>query len=418
MFFPFIVQLVLSLFFEPGKLTLKFESLVLQIPPVHAALPALEMTIAEYFYKSIFPLANPTPEELNFTKDAIATLVRLIQPLNLILGRPQDPELEKLLRDYDTITQCRIKLQMEAPMEVISAPLPPQPELPVVHALPPVIKESSAPLHVIPGPIVHTAPIVPHVVEIVEPNRQLASRPSISDPRTLPQYCQANIDLLYKNLTHRCSTCGLRFKTGEDLSAHLDWHYFERTSHLGRQSGRGSKLQRQWYLSAQEWVETNGGTTGQLKNDESKVSSGSAPKDGSEASGVSEKRVVRINDGEHEVQVICKACGDEIDQPEYDEKGWFYPNTVRAEDGTLYHEKCAPQLQQQSISQSTQSLVASSDSNIANNSSSMYPEAQTPIANRTKKRAHEDDVGDSQQEDGFDELMVSSPQTKKQKTAE
>ena len=327
-------------------------------------------------------MASPTQEELNFTKDSLATLVRLMQPLNATLGRPQDPELETLLQNYDVILQCRRKLQEEGPTEVISEHAEPS----LVSALPEPPMEPAVTYH-------QTTIQAPHLKEIEPPQRTIPARPSISDPRTLPQYCQANIDLLYQSMTHRCSTCGLRFKTSDELSAHLDWHYFERTSHLGRQSGRGSKLQRQWYLSAKEWAETNGGTTGQLKSDDSKVSTVSTKEGAEEVS--SGKTIVRINSGEHETQVICKACGDEIEQPEYDENGWFYPNTVRAADGSLHHEKCAP-APQLPLSHSTQSLIASTDSQLA-----------TP---NNKKRAH----GNADEETEFDELMVS-PQAKKQK---
>lgn len=370
---------------EAGKLTRKFVSLLVQLPPASASLPTLELTIADYFYKSIFPLATPTQEELNFTKDSLATLVRLLQPLNAILGRPQDPEQETLLQNYDVILQCRRKLQEEGPTDAPTEVSLPQPDAVISRQLPSVNVDPSIPSHTIQAPIQNHAPTAPRQVENDAPRRASAPRPTISDPRTLPQYCQANIDLLYQNMTHRCSTCGLRFKTGEELSAHLDWHYFERTSHLGRQSSRGSKLQRQWYLSTKEWIETNGGTTGQLKNEEPKVSS-SASKEGAET-GSSERNIVHIPNGEQAEQSICKACGDEIEQSEYNETdGWFYPRTIRGADGTLYHEKCAPA--------PATILTESTDSHIPN----------TP---NSKKRTHDDEAE-------FDELMVS-PDAKKQK---
>jgi hypothetical protein len=350
------------------------------IPPAVAQLPAIEASIVQFLYKNIMPLERPTPDQLLYNRDAVVSLSKLLLPLNTKLGRPHDPEVDKLIHEYDKIEAMRIQLQNE-PLtngtEVISPPPGPLPMPPEIH-------------HPIPAPIDpnHMHPKQQHIQAHEElPTRPSSSKPSVSDPRTLSNYFQPNIDMLYKNMTHRCATCGLRFKTNEELAAHLDWHYFERTSHLGRQSGRGVKLQRQWYISAKEWIETNGGTTGQVKQEKTDATSQQAT-----GEGESQKQIVRISDAEHEDQAICGACGDEIDQPEYDDSGWFYPNTIRSSDGTLYHAKCAPQ---QVVS------LASSSSALHNSNDASSP---------SKKRSHPED-------DTFDELMVS-PDAKRAKIQE
>jgi hypothetical protein len=338
-------------------------------------------------YKAILPLAQHSIDELNFTKDSLAQLVKLLHPLNTKLGRPHDPEVDKLLQEYDLVYQMRQKLQNEPITEPITTN-------------PPVIPDAYP--HIPPQPITmdprhHATPFVePHIYqapsphpppkEVEKPRTSSAPRPTISDPRTLSQYSQANIDMLYNNLKHRCSTCGLRFKTTEELATHLDWHYFERTSHIGRQGNRGIKLQRQWYLSAKEWVETNGGTTGQAVEEKTTVKT-------KELNGEakSEKKIVRISDAEHDHQAMCHACGDDIDQPEYDEFGWFYPNTLKGPDDHLYHVKCAP------------------ESFVTLNSSTNNLSQSTEIGSPNKKRPHEEET--------FDELVVT-PEAKRAKLEE
>jgi hypothetical protein len=319
-----------------------------QLPSGSEKLPEIELQIAQYFYMSIFPLASPTVDELNFTKDSLAVLMRLMIPLNVTLGRAQDPEIVGLLSQYDIVVQVRQKVSdgsfvsesMEANQSHPSSSSSHGAQHTFTSPGPSPNDEHLNGSHL--GEYTHrSASPQPPTMEGAD-SRSSSVRPSISEPRTLSTYNKSAIDSLYKDLPHRCSTCGLRFKTNEELTAHLDWHYFERTSHLGRQGNRGLKLQRQWFLSASEWVLTCGGSRGQL-NKEPTTTKPESSTSGTATDTETQNYIVRFDDAESETQAICAGCGDEIERPEYDDQGWFYPNTIRGPDSKLYHVKCVPE---------------------------------------------------------------------------
>lgn len=357
-----------------------------------------EMEIAKYFWLNMYAGSTPTQDELNFAKDSLVELARLLGPLNEQLGRLPDPEFEKLIQQYDTIAQLK-KTMLSSPATIKAPPptfTPPpsamvsDPLSDLLDLLPPS-HSSSAPTHV---------PHLAHHPVSMPPSHSPAptssnGAPTISNPRTLSNYYQANINMLYKNLPHRCTTCGMRFKTNDELSAHLNWHYYDRTL-IGRQGAHSQKLQRQWYLSAQEWVDTCGGTRGQTIEEKANGASTQASDDRTATDNT--PKIVRINDSEHNQQAECHTCGEEIDQPEYDEIGWFYPNTIRGIDGYLYHAKCAASLP--------------SLNNSINLSSSTQLNASVEMATPTKKRAHQES------EDASIEALVNLPETKKLKLEE
>jgi len=66
------------------------------------------------------------------------------------------------------------------------------------------------------------------------------------------------VESVYSELKHQCKQCALRFAQQDKLNAHLDWHF-----ELNKREQLRSKkpLSRQWYLSAEDWLETNGGLT-------------------------------------------------------------------------------------------------------------------------------------------------------------
>lgn len=326
------------------------------------------------------PLVAPTMDQIQYNKDAIVSLAKLLRPLDAKLSRSHDDEIDNLLGQYDQLVALRTQIKNEPPTNGFENNLP---------FSAPSTSSLESLLHVPtkPEPEVVSAPPPVRPMDTEPGTRPTSSKPSISYPRSLSSYYQPSIDMLYKNLTHKCTTCGLRFKTSEELLEHYNGHYFERSTHLGRQSGRGGKLQRQWYISTSEWVQTNGGTTGQVTQETptqtSKEGDGEVP---------IEKKIVRITDEEHETRAICAACGDDIDQPEFDDSptsaGWFYPNAVRGADGKLYHANCAPE----------PTISLNTSTSFLNNSTEQ------------KKRPHADD-------EVFDELMVS-PNAKKPKVEE
>lgn len=397
----------------------------MQLPPGSETLPQAEKQISEYFYKYMFPMSEPTADELIFARDSLAALARLLGPLNAQLGRMHDPEIDNLLQNYDQISQLKTALanggsnasttktiehniKIETPSlppssshfelptdpRILNQLLAPAIDRPTTHTPPPQQPHYDSvshqpPAHVppthahIPPNHAHIPPAHTHVAPVASasvPSTSSAASgaPSISDPRSLSKYHQANINMLYKNLPHRCTTCGMRFKTNEELQTHLNWHYYERTLLGSRQGARSQKLQRQWYLSAQEWVDTCGGTRGQSMEEKANGSATQGSDEG--ASGDNMAQIVRIEDSEHEQQAICHACGDEIDQPDYDETGWFYPNTVRGVDGNLYHAKCA-------------ASIPSLNSSI-NLNNSLQLNASVDLASPSKKRSHQDSESD------------------------
>lgn len=431
---------------DPEICSLPFDVALSQLPQGSEQLPQVELKIAEYFYSYMYPMSSPTPDELSFAKDSLATLSRLLGPLNSQLGRMHDPEMDTLLQQYEQISQLKTalseggtapsnghtsiqSLHAPIPSSANDAPIDPRlasdPRLSNDPRLPdPSPHHATAPSSVVPhlpSPVPHQVAMLPHQSHSVSTpplhhnpapathqpqhtpaaaapasSSSASAAPTISDPRTLSKYHQANINMLYRNLPHRCTTCGMRFKTNDELSAHLNWHYYDRTILMGRQGARSQKLQRQWYLSAQEWVSTCGGTRGQ--SIEEKANGPSAPGSDENAADNAPK-IVRIDDSEHEQQAVCFACGDEIDQPEYDETGWFYPNTIRGTDGNLYHAKCAASL-------------PSLNSSI-NLASSLQLNASAEFTSPNKKRSHQD--SEEPFVDSFDDDV---PEPKKPKLEE
>lgn len=151
---------------------------------------------------------------------------------------------------------------------------------------------------------------------------------------SLQRYNQSAVDALYRNLPHCCTTCGLRFETAEKLSAHLDWHYFERTRLV--QGAHRAKLQRQWYMPSAEWVYTCGGT--RLKP---LVPAVDASLHTSADSSSDTRHIVRFGDDEYCAHT-CPTCGDEIEKAEFDDLGWYYPDAIKGLDGAIHHAECAP----------------------------------------------------------------------------